>query len=1086
MRCLSFVIFFLIMVSISGQSPHGQNFEIDCTQCHNTEGWAVNQNEIEFDHSGTGFELIGQHGSIDCRSCHTSLVFENVKQNCFECHTDIHENTLGKECSECHSPSSWIVSNITEIHQVRRFPLIGSHAIADCAECHSSASNQRYNVLGVDCFSCHSDDYNSTQNPNHSAAGFSTDCEECHSLNSNEWGLKNFAHEFFPLAGVHDISNCFDCHQQNTFTGLSQECSFCHQSDYNSSANPSHQNLSLPTDCLQCHNTVSPGWQPAQFPIHDQFFQLIGAHSQIGNDCAQCHNGNYNTQLPNECFGCHETNYNSVQNPPHASLNFSTDCTECHNQTAWIPSTFDHDGQYFPIYSGKHNGEWNNCSDCHTVASNYAVFECITCHEHNQQDMDSEHQGINGYIYQSSACFDCHPTGEKTGSINHNLTNFPLTGSHVGIECSSCHTSGYVGTSTLCVDCHRDDLNTAPNHIEQSFPTDCESCHSTSDWAQTTFDHNQTNFSLTGAHIGEDCGSCHTNGVFQGTSAICVDCHLTDFQNSINPNHQSLGLSNECQTCHTTEPNWNPAEFPIHNDFYTLIGAHSSISNQCIDCHNNDYVNTPNMCFGCHESDYNLTNNPPHQSAGFSQDCETCHTQTAWLPSTFDHDGQYFPVYSGEHNGEWNDCSDCHTIASNYAVFECITCHEHNQQDMDDKHQGVQGYIYISTECFACHPDGTAEGAFNHNTSQFPLLGAHTTANCSDCHQTGYLNTPLECYSCHENSFANAQNPNHVSLGLSNDCSTCHNSDAWIPGSFDHQNTGFELLGQHTQTQCADCHSNGIVNTPNQCYDCHETNFVLAPDHQSAGYPTDCEMCHNSTAWNQAAFDHSQTNFPLTGAHVSTNCSECHSTGFTGTTSMCFDCHTEDFQNSTNPNHQSLGLSNQCDECHSTESGWNPANFPNHNSYFALIGAHAQISNDCQSCHNGNYNNTPIECFGCHEQDFNLTNNPDHAAAGFPQECESCHSESAWIPSTFDHDGQYFPIFSGRHQGEWNNCIECHTIPSNFSVFSCIDCHEHNQQDMDDEHQGVQNYAYNSIACFDCHPDGNEKSFLNRDFMKEK
>ena len=54
----------------------------------------------------------------------------------------------------------------------------------------------------------------------------------------------------------------------------------------------------------------------------------------------------------------------------------------------------------------------------------------------------------------------------------------------------------------------------------------------------------------------------------------------------------------------------------------------------------------------------------------------------AWKPATFDHDGKYFPVYSGSHNGKWNACSDCHTNNSNYAVFSCIACHEHNQTDM--------------------------------------------------------------------------------------------------------------------------------------------------------------------------------------------------------------------------------------------------------------------------------------------------------------------------------------------------------------------------------------------------------------------
>jgi hypothetical protein len=27
--------------------------------------------------------------------------------------------------------------------------------------------------------------------------------------------------------------------------------------------------------------------------------------------------------------------------------------------------------------------------------------------------MDREHRGINGYVFESNACYSCHPTGEE-------------------------------------------------------------------------------------------------------------------------------------------------------------------------------------------------------------------------------------------------------------------------------------------------------------------------------------------------------------------------------------------------------------------------------------------------------------------------------------------------------------------------------------------------------------------------------------------------------------------------------------------------------------------------------------------------
>ena len=91
----------------------------------------------------------------------------------------------------------------------------------------------------------------------------------------------------------------------------------------------------------------------------------------------------------------------------------AAECTTCHTSTVtWKGATFDHDQQYFPIYSGKHLQKWSTCADCHVNSSNYTVFECILCHEHsNKSKVDADHQGKPGYVYKSTACYACHPTG---------------------------------------------------------------------------------------------------------------------------------------------------------------------------------------------------------------------------------------------------------------------------------------------------------------------------------------------------------------------------------------------------------------------------------------------------------------------------------------------------------------------------------------------------------------------------------------------------------------------------------------------------------------------------------------------------
>ena len=952
MRRLSPIILSLgLAINLFAQSPHGDDFKMDCAACHTPEGWEIpmefwekespSPNNVSkttgrklpfgtdrFNHASTEFTLQEQHTSVECKSCHQTLVFTDANTDCISCHTDMHQQTVGDDCARCHSSENWLVDNTAEIHYENGFPLLGAHITANCFDCHESESQLAFERIGNECVNCHLDEYTATTSPDHNGAGFSTNCIECHDINGFDWSTENINHNFFPLTKGHDIDDCAQCHKTGEYSSISPDCFSCHQSDFDASNNPNHQAGNFSTDCIDCHST-DPGWTPAAY--------------------------------------------------------------------------LQHDAEYFPIYSGEHNGEWDQCMDCHTNPTNFAEFSCTTCHDN--PETDNEHQGIDGYSYHSQACLACHPTGDSDGTFDHNLTNFPLTGSHLTVDCIDCHAAGYAGTPT-------------------------------------------------------DCASCHT----------------TDFNQTVNPNHNTLGLSTDCASCHTTEPEWNPATFDNHNDYYALNGAHAAIASDCATCHNGDYNNTPNTCVGCHQDEYNQTNNPSHTALNFSTDCASCHSENAWEPATFDHDAQYFPIYSGLHNGEWDQCLDCHTNPSNYSEFTCVTCHAN--PETDNQHNGITGYSYNSPACLTCHPSGTADGAFDHNSTNFPLTGAHLTTDCIDCHAAGYAGTPTDCASCHTTDFNQTANPNHNTLGLSTDCASCHTTEPeWNPATFDNHNDFYALQGAHAAiaSDCATCHNGDYNNTPNTCVGCHQNDYnqTTNPDHATLQFPTDCAVCHSEDAWVPAPFDHNATNFPLTGSHLTVDCIDCHAAGYAGTPTDCASCHTTDFNQTANPNHNTLGLSTDCASCHTTEPEWNPATFDNHNDFYALQGAHAAIANDCATCHNGDYNNTPITCVGCHQTDYDNTTNPNHISAQFPIDCESCHTENAWVPASFDHDGQYFPIYSGKHNGKWDDCVECHTIPANFSVFSCIDCHKHNDQaEVNEKHKEVSGYVYSSIDCLSCHPTG--------------
>lgn len=765
---LSSIILFLLcgVYVVSGQSPHGNSFVIDCSKCHSSENWNFNRKTATFDHDSTAFILLGQHRDLDCRSCHSSLIFKEAESNCISCHTDVHQMTVGTDCARCHTPASWIVENITQLHEKTSFPLFGVHATVNCNACHQGETNVRFSPTGMECIDCHRSDYNNTTKPDHNKNGFSQDCATCHSLTGTAWNTELVDHSFFPLTDGHQINDCKACHLVEDYSVISPLCVSCHQTDFDNTTNPNHASAGFSNECATCHS-LNPGWKPVNFTSHD--------------------------------------------------------------------------AQFFPIYTGKHKGVWNDCTECHTNAGNFKSFTCVSCHKN--PETNQQHNTVSGYNYNDNACLACHPAGD----------------------------------------------------------------------ADMTFDHNTTGFPLTGAHKSVDCLSCHQNG-YQGTSALCVDCHTADFNSTVNPNHQQLALNQDCASCHTTEPGWKPATFAMHNTFYALNGAHASIANDCAACHNGNYINTPNTCAACHNPDFLNAKDPDHVLNQFSSDCASCHSEAAWTPSTFNHDGLYFPVYSGKHAGQWSQCIDCHSVPGDFKQFTCVTCHQNPQTDIS--HNGVSGYSYNNNACLACHPTGDADIAFDHNTTQFPLTGAHNALDC-----------------------------------------------------------------------------------------------IL-----------------------------------------------CHANGFQGTSTACVDCHTADFNQTINPNHLGLGLSTNCAACHSTQPGWSPAAFDVHNSFYPLNGAHAAIANDCVACHHGDYNNTANVCIACHTADFNATTNPNHVALQFPTDCASCHTESSWNPSTFNHDGLYFPIYSGKHQGQWNECVECHSTPGAWAEFTCITCHKN--PETDNLHLSVGGYSY--------------------------
>ena len=131
----------------------------------------------------------------------------------------------------------------------------------------------------------------------------------------------------------------------------------------------------------------------------------------------------------------------------------------------------------------------------------------------------------------------------------------------------------------------------------------------------------------------------------------------------------------------------------------------------------------------------------------------------------------------------------------------------------------------------------------------------------------------------------------------------------------------------------------------------------------------------------------------------------------------------------------------------------------------------------------GQYANTPTDCFFCHETDYQTAPSPNHDGEGYPTDCAMCHSTAAGWPSSFNH-ASYFPIYTGEHRDEWDTCATCH-LGNDLDDFSCTHCHEHRQSEMNNEHDDVNGYVWESHACLNCHPNGSElrHGFQRRGFL---
>lgn len=267
-----------------------------------------------------------------------------------------------------------------------------------------------------------------------------------------------------------------------------------------------------------------------------------------------------------------------------------------------------------------------------------------------------------------------------------------------------------------------------------------------------------------------------------------------------------------------------------HATFFQIeTGAHATTD--CNGCHGGLPTFKQFTCVSCHEHSQPVLD-PIHAGVtGYtfnSSACLGCHPGgAAGSLSRTDHSARFFPIDVGTSHAS-GQCSDCHANPGDPSQFTCVSCHEHAQTTVDPAHAGVAGYIYNSTACLGCHPQGNASTLSRGDHGMFFAIDVgtpHAAAQCSDCHTNAADRTQFTCLtSCH------AQAPTatmHSGVAVysynSTACLTCHPAGRPSLSRTDHRPFMNISSGDHGGLACSSCHKTADY-TVFTCLDCHSSN----------------------------------------------------------------------------------------------------------------------------------------------------------------------------------------------------------------------------------------------------------------------
>ena len=451
-----------------------------------------------------------------------------------------------------------------------------------------------------------------------------------------------------------------------------------------------------------------------------------------------------------------------------------------------------------------------------------------------------------------------------------------------------------------------------------------------------------------------------------------------------------------------------------------------------------------------------------------------------------------------------SNCDACHRAGAGIDAEGCNRCHTAiGTQRANGK--GLHGRLPAADldRCGSCHGDhhgdaaplianhafarvGIAEAnAYDHRDVAFTLTGAHAPLTCERCHvhandeepppKGRFLGLSQQCTSCHDDQHKGAYGP---------DCASCHGQEEPWKKAPKFPHAEFALQDAHGKVECKACHEENSAHAVaalrekpqpvRACAVCH------ADPHGSGGLQiqalrlansADCSRCHTATAWKAESFTparHAEFGLALLAAHAKAPCAACHGDpkqaprwqGSAPALAECAACHEHPHGSSLmTAAVAAVGPAKGCAGCHKdSDQDFRGGAMPSalHAATgFPLVAPHAEVA--CAACHQGVAKATrfpgrkPEECRACHED----VHRGQFDLEARYQQCTACHRTTSFHPSQFGlaaHALTAFPL-TGAHDAV--GCSACHKVGK----------------------EGVREFHGTSSECAVCHEDVHKGAF---------